>query len=79
MYVSGHQSVYLAQIMMQLDYNLMQWVFLNYAMCIPPYKLSIPPTSKIHASDEKKQTKDRRTSHISMLKYWYIPGAFRVM
>ena len=64
MYVSVHQSVYLARFMRQWVSNLRQWIFPTQALCVPPDKFSSPPTSKMYASDKEKRTKDIQWAHL---------------
>ena len=58
LYISGHHSVNCSQIMRRRSSNLRQWIFLTYALCIPPYTFSSPSTSKMFSSDKTKLKKD---------------------
>ena len=53
--VSGHQSVYISRIIIWWDSNPMQRILLNLGSVHPPGTFNPPPTTNMHARDEKNE------------------------
>ena len=50
--------------MMQWGYNIRLYILLTKDLCIPTDTYSSPHTSKMHAIDDKKPTKDRQWTYL---------------
>ena len=59
--------------------NLSQWILLTQALCIPLDTFSIPPASKMHASDQIKLMKDRQLEQFTWWCYLIPPAWINII